>query len=59
MLVDLKEFFDQYAVSHPEKTLYECKVLRLGRVLIDEQIGYGVVHVSRIEGKVATFGMLD
>jgi hypothetical protein len=64
MIDHLQEYYEMYSDEPVDfeniKTgaMVKC-CLKLGRYLIDEQIDYGVVHVSKIDGDVTTFGMLD
>lgn len=40
-----------------EGLIYDC--LELGTYIIDNQYGYGIVHVAKIVGDVTNYGALD
>lgn len=56
---DYRDYCDDCGHENMKTKRLIYSVLQLGKRLIEEQVDYGVVHVSRIDGEVTTFGMLD
>lgn len=64
MLSEIGTFAERYGrcfqddpKQSTENLIYEC--LELGTYLIDNQYGYGIVHIAKIVGDVTNYGTLD